>query len=370
MRKMTFLVFTLIVLLSIVSIAAETIKIAAVLPLTGAVAAYGQQGKQGILLANEMFPEVLGKKIEVVFIDTKSEKAETANAVARAIDYEKVNAIIGELISGNSLAGSAVADKKKIPMVTPASTNPLVTQGKKYMFRVCFIDPFQGEIGAKFAYENLGARNVVIFTDIEQDYCVGLANFFKKTFTALGGTVYEEYYRTGDQDFSAQLTDALSRNPDILYVPGYYTEIALIARQARQFGFYGPIVAGDGAEAQQLLEIGGDAVNDVYYTTHYHPDAAQTDIASVFIEKFQEKYGERPSAMSALNFDAYLIIYDAIVRAGSDDPEAIAQALRETKEFKGVTGVIKMGPGGNPIKSVVINKVENGEFKFVTVVNP
>jgi branched-chain amino acid transport system substrate-binding protein len=370
MRKMTFLVFTLIVLLSIVSIAAETIKIAAVLPLTGAVAAYGQQGKQGILLANEMFPEVLGKKIEVVFIDTKSEKAETANAVARAIDYEKVNAIIGELISGNSLAGSAVADKKKIPMVTPASTNPLVTQGKKYMFRVCFIDPFQGEIGAKFAYENLGARNVVIFTDIEQDYCVGLANFFKKTFTALGGTVYEEYYRTGDQDFSAQLTDALSRNPDILYVPGYYTEIALIARQARQFGFYGPIVAGDGAEAQQLLEIGGDAVNDVYYTTHYHPDAAQTDIASVFIEKFQEKYGERPSAMSALNFDAYLIIYDAIKRAGSDDPEAIAQALRETKEFKGVTGVIKMGPDGNPIKSVVINKVENGEFKFVTVVNP
>ncbi|MCD6545297.1 MAG: ABC transporter substrate-binding protein [Thermotogae bacterium] len=370
MRKLKFLIIAFVVLLSIVSIAAETIKIAAVLPLTGAVAAYGQQGKQGILLANEMFPEVLGKKIEVVFIDTKSEKAETANAVARAIDYEKVNAIIGELISGNSLAGGAVADKKKVPMVSPASTNPLVTQGKKYMFRVCFIDPFQGKIAAKFAYNNLEAKNVVIFTDIEQDYCVGLANFFKKTFTSFGGSVYEEYYRTGDQDFSAQLTDALSRNPDILYIPGYYTEIALIARQARQFGFDGPILAGDGAEAQQLIEIGGDAVNDVYYTTHYHPDAAQTDIAKVFVEKFKEKYGERPSAMSALNFDAYLIIYDAIKRAGNADREKIAEALRTTKRFEGVTGVIKMGSDGNPIKSVVINKVENGEFKFVTVVNP
>lgn len=364
------LLFVVLVLMVFVSISSAKIKIAAVLPITGASSAFGQQGKQGLLLANEMYPKVLGQNVEIIFIDTKSEKVEAANAFTRAIDYEKVVAIIGEISSSNTLAGAAIAEKKKVPTVTPSATNPLVTQGKRYVFRVCFTDPFQGFIAAKFAHEDLKAKKVAIFTDIEQDFCVGLASFFRKNFTSFGGEVFEEYYRTGDQDFSAQLTDALSRKPDLLYIPGYYTEVALIARQARQFGYRGPILSADGCEAQQLINIGGDAVENLYYTTHYHPDAAQTDIAKVFVKKFEEKFGERPSALSALIFDAYLMILKAIEKANSTNPEDIANALRSIKDFKGVTGIITMGNDGNPIKTGIINMVKNGKFEFVKAVNP
>jgi len=360
----------ILVLMLFVGVLNAQIKIGVVLPLTGASSAFGQQGKQGLLLANKMYPEVLGQKVELIFIDTKSEKVEAANAFTRAIDYEKVMAIIGEISSSNTLAGAAIAEKKRVPTVTPSATNPLVTQGKRYVFRVCFIDPFQGFIAAKFAAEDLKAKKVIIFTDIEQDFCVGLSNFFKKNFTSLGGEIFEEYYRTGDQDFSAQLTDALSKDPDLLYVPGYYTEVALIARQARQFGYNGPILSADGCEAQQLINIGGDAVENLYYTTHYHPDAAQTDIAKVFVKKFEEEFGERPSALSALIFDAYLMILKAIETANSTSPEEIAKALRNIKNFKGVTGIISMGEDGNPIKTGIINMVKNGKFEFVKAINP
>ncbi|MDI3472726.1 MAG: branched-chain amino acid transport system substrate-binding protein [Thermotogaceae bacterium] len=367
-RKNILLVVLILILF--VSLLSAQIKLAAILPITGASSAFGQQGKQGLLLAMEMYPTVLGKKVEIVFIDTKSEKVEAANAFTRAIDYEKVVAIIGEISSSNTLAGSAIAEKKKVPTITPTATNPLVTQGKRYVFRVCFIDPFQGFIAAKFAHEDLKAKKVAIFTDIEQDFCVGLASFFKKNFTSFGGEIFEEYYRTGDQDFSAQLTDALSKNPDLLYVPGYYTEVALIARQARQFGYYGPILSADGCEAQQLINIGGDAVENLYYTTHYHPDAAQTDIAEVFVQRFEEKFNERPSALSALIFDAYLMILKAIETANSTDPEDIANALRNIKNFKGVTGIINMGEDGNPVKTGIINMVKDGKFTFVKAINP
>jgi len=369
-NKRTLFSIILIMMLFSIILTAQVIKIAAVLPITGASSAFGQQGKQGLLLANEMYPKVLGQDVMIVFIDTKSEKVESANAFTRAIDYERVVAIIGEISSSNTLAGSAIAEKKKVPTVTPTATNPLVTQGKKYIFRVCFIDPFQGLIAAKFAYEDLKAKKVAIFTDIEQDFCVGLASFFRKNFESLGGKVFEEYYRTGDQDFSAQLTDALSKNPDLLYVPGYYTEVALIARQARQFGYNGPILSADGCEAQQLINIGGDAVENLYYTTHYHPDAAQTDIAKIFVKKFEEKFGERPAALSALIFDAYSMILKAIEAANSTDPEDIANALRNIKNFKGVTGIITMGEDGNPIKTGIINMVKNGKFVFVKAVKP
>ena len=347
---------------------ADAIKIGVVLPMTGGISAFGQMTWEGIQIAYQLKPKVLGKDIKLVLLDNRSEKTEAAQAVERAISKEHVVAIIGEIASSHSLAGGAVAEKHHIPMVSSASTNPLVTQGKKYVSRVCFIDPFQGAAAAKFAFEKLGARTAVIFTDVEQDYSVGLSNFFRNTFTKLGGRVYFEFYRTGDQEFSAQLTDALAKNPDVLYITGYYPEIALFSRQARLLGYTGYILAGDGAEAPELIEIGGEAVEGLYFTTHFHAKGAATPMTKKFVALYKEKYGKEPSALAALGFDAYLILVDAIERAGSTDPDAIAKAIRQTKNFEGATGYITINENGDAIKPVVVDVVRNGEFDFETII--
>lgn len=362
-------VVLLILSMGIISLGA--IKIGVVLPMTGGIAAFGRMVWEGVEIARELFPTALGQEIELVLLDNRSDKVEAANAVRRAIEHEKVLAILGEIASSHTLAGGAVAEEKRTPMVSPSSTNPLVTSGKKYVSRVCFIDPFQGWAAAKLAFENLDARNVAIFMDVEQDYAVGLANFFKKTFLELGGTVFFEYYKTGDQDFSAQVYDALMRGADAFFIPGYYQEIALIAIQARQLGFYGPLVTGDGADAPETISIGGDAVNGLYFTTHYHPDSpAVTENAKLFLEKFREKYGKEPAALSALGFDAYMVIRDAIIRAGSLDKDAIAEEIRKTKNFPGATGIINIDSNGDAVKSVAIVKIEDGKFKYETTINP
>lgn len=358
----------LILVLSLVLFA--NIKIGVVLPMTGGIAAFGEMSWQGIELAHEMYPEVLGEKIDLVLVDNRSEKTEAANAVSRVIDKEKVVAIIGEVASAHSLAGGAVAERKHIPMLTSSSTNPLVTNRKKYVSRVCFIDPYQGAAAAIFAFKNLNAKKAAVFIDVEQDYSVGLANFFKKKFQELGGNYFIEFFKTGDQEFSAQLTDAINKNPDVLYITGYYPEISLFARQARMLGFNGPILAGDGAEAPELIKIGGDAVEGLYYTTHFHPKGAATEMTKVFVEKFKEKYGEEPGAMHALGFDAYLVLRKAIEMAGKADPKAIAKAIREVKNFPGATGMITINKNGDAEKSVVIDMVKNGEFTYVTTINP
>ncbi len=363
MRKLIFVFLLVVFAVSI--FVAEEIKIGVVLPMTGGISAFGQMTWEGISLAHKMYPTVLGKEVKLILFDNRSEKTEAANAVARAIDKEHVVAIIGEVASSHSLAGGPIAEKNHIPMVSPASTNPMVTQGKKYVSRVCFIDPFQGAAAAVFAFKNLGAKTVAVFTDIEQDYSVGLSKFFVDKFKKLGGKVVSLYYRTGDQDFTAQLTIALSKNPDAIYVTGYYPEIALLSRQARQLGFKGYLLAGDGAEAPELFSIGGDAVDGLFLTTHYHPKGAATSMAKKFYDAFVKEYGKDPSALAALGFDAYLLIIDAIKRAGSADPEAIAKAIRETENFEAVTGVITIEKEtGNPIKDVVVDKANAKEKKF------
>lgn len=351
--------------------AEETIKIGAYLPMTGAVAGYGQQEWAGIQLANEMQSTVLGKKIELVLADTKSEKIEAANAMSRLIEKDKVVGVLGEAISGNSMAGNPISEAAKIPTVSPTATNPLVNQGKKYAFRACFIDPFQGEVAARFARNELKAQTAAIIIDIAQDYCVGLANFFVKEFVKQGGKILSTtYIQTGDQDFSAQLSAVQAAKPDIVYAPNYYTEDALMAKQARDLGITAPILTGDGAQEDALLEIGGKAVENMYFTGHFHKQAATTERAKEFIKRFEERHKKEPGAFGALGADAYFLLVDAIQRANSTDGTKIRDALADTKNFQAVSGIINMGDNGNAVKSMVINKVEGGKFVYVTTVNP
>ncbi|MCK8602338.1 ABC transporter substrate-binding protein [Desulfoferrobacter suflitae] len=351
--------------------AADTIKIGAYLPMTGAVAAYGEMENAGIEIARSMEPEVLGKKIEVILVDTKSDKIEAANAVTLLVEKEKVVGILGEAISGNTMAGNPISEAAKIPSVSPTATNPLVNQGKQYAFRACFIDPFQGEVAARFALNELKAKTAAVIIDIAQDYCVGLGNFFVKEFVKNGGKIVSTtYIQTGDQDFSAQLSAVQAANPDVIYAPNYYTEDALMAKQARDLGIKAPILTGDGAQADALIEIGGAAVEGMYFTGHFHKDAATTERSKQYIKLYEEKFKKEADAFGALGADAYFLLVDAIKRAASTDGTKIRDALQDTKDFQGVSGIITMGEDGNPIKSMVINKVQDGKFVYVTTVNP
>lgn len=372
MRRALAILIALSLVLANVAFAADTILIGAYLPMTGPVAAYGQMGWKGVQVANKMTPEVLGKKVELKLVDTKSDKVEAANAVSRLIEKEKVVAIIGEMISGNTIAGSDYAERENIPMVSPTATNPIVTQKKKFIFRVCFIDPDQGKVAAVLAKDKLNAKTAALIYDISQDYCVGLANFFKKEFTKGGGKIVSETkFKTGDKDFTPQVSSIKAAKPDIIYAPIYYTECALIAKQARQEGLDIPILAGDGAQAPELIELGGKAVDGVYLTAHFHKDMIANDRGKEFQELFlKESEGKELSAFEAMGADAYFVLLDAIKRAGEPDPKKIRDALAATKNFEGVSGSITLKDNGNAVKSMVINKVEDGKFVYVTTIKP
>ncbi|MGB9614558.1 MAG: ABC transporter substrate-binding protein [Fervidobacterium sp.] len=346
-----------------------TVKIGALLPLTGGVSAFGDLVKKGIELAFEEKGTVLGEKIEVIYMDTRSEKTEAANGIARLIDKEGVIAVIGEVISGNSIAAGEIAEKKKVPMVSPSSTNPLVTQGKKFVSRVCFIDPLQGTALAEFAAKTLKAKKATVFTDVEQDYSVGLSNYFIERFKKLGGQVLQVQYKSGDQEFSAQLSQALAFGSDAIVVTGYYNEIALVAQQARSLGYKGYILAGDGADAPELIKIGGEAVEGIYFSDHFHPDAPVTNRSKQFVEAFTKKYGVKPSTLSALGYDAYMLVVEAIERAKTKKPELIATAIRSIKNFEGATGTITIDANGNATKDVVILTVKKGQFEFAAKIS-
>ncbi|HYA41552.1 MAG TPA: ABC transporter substrate-binding protein [Syntrophobacteraceae bacterium] len=350
--------------------AEDYVKLGAYLPMAGGVAAYGQMEWRGIETARLMESEVLGKKIEVVREDTKSDPIESSNAVSLLVEM-KVAGIIGEAISADTMAGNPISEKAQIPSVSPTATNPLVTQGKKYAFRACFIDPFQGEVAARFALNNLKAKTAALIIDHSQDYSVGLGSFFEKEFEKLGGKVVSKtFIQTGDQDFSAQLSSIQASQPELIYAPIYYTEDALMAKQARDLGIKTPIMTGDGAQADQLIEIGGKAVEGMYLTGHFHKDAVTTRRAKEFMKRYEGQYREDVNAFVALGADAYFLLVEAIKRAGSTEGPRVRDALADTRDFMGVSGTLTMGPDGNPIKSVVINKVENGKFVYVATVNP
>ena len=351
--------------------AAEPISIGAFLPMTGNVAAYGQMGWSGITVARKMEPAVLDRNVDVMLVDTKSEKVDAANAVARLIEKDKVIAIIGEMISGNTIAGADFAERHHIPIVSPTATNPIVTQGKSFIFRVCFIDPDQGRVAAKLALDQLKAKTAALIYDIAQDYSAALAKYFNEDFRAGGGKIVADIkFKSGDRDFTPQLSSIKAAKPDIIYAPIYYTECALVARQARNMGLNVPILAGDGVQAPELIQLGGKAVEDVYFTAHFHKAMISTERGKKFMESFEKETGKDLDAFSAMAADAYFIILDAIKRTGSTDPQKIRDALASTKDFEGVTGKITLKPDGNPIKAMVINKVKDGKFEYVTTVTP
>ncbi|MEW5910985.1 MAG: ABC transporter substrate-binding protein [Thermodesulfobacteriota bacterium] len=352
------------------------IVVGVVLPMTGPVAAYGQMCWLGMQIAQQMQPKALNRPIKLVLTDNKSDNVEAANATSRLLKKEQVVAILGPATSGRALAVAPLAEQAQRPMITPTATNPLVTQGKKYAFRVCFIDPFQGQVAARYAYHNLGARRAAVLIDVGQDYCVGLGAFFMREFKRLGGQIVAQVKcNTGDQDFSAQLGTVKQSGADVLYLPNYYTEDALVARQARELGLKIPLLSGDGAQAPELIKIGGPAVEGFTFTAHFHPAGVQGQRAAEFLRRYEnmKKAGqvkEDLTGFHALGADTYLVLCDALARAGTTNGPKLRAALAATKGFAGVSGTINIGPDGNAVKSAVLLKVKNGKFDYVTTMNP
>jgi len=340
-------------------------------PMTGAQAAGGQQTMQGVNLAYEQKKEVLGVPIKMVLVDNRSDKAEAATAMTRLIDQEKAIAVIGSYGSSNSMAGGEVSEKAGIPVMGCSPTNPLVTQGKDFYFRACFIDPFQGRVMAKYAVEN-NIKKVAIIQNISQDYSVGLAAFFKQSWQELTGSmdgiVSETSYQDGDQDFTAQLGSI--GDAEAIYAPGYFGDAALLIKQAREMGFKGLFMGSDAWEAPELVSIGGSATEGAVFSSHYSAEAATTPASKPFVDAFQAKYNEVPSAMAALGFDAYMLVIDAIERANSFDPKDIRDAMAATSGFPGVTGNITINEEGDAVKDAVVLVVKDGAFRYLATVTP
>jgi len=353
----------------------NTIKIGEYASLTGKEAAFGQSSHKGTLLAIEEINAaggVLGQKLDLITEDDQSKPGEPSTAVRKLIARDKVVAILGEVASSRSLEAAPVCQSSRIPMISPSSTNPKVTQIGRYIFRVCFVDSFQGTVLAKFAKDTLHSRRVALLTSVSSAYSVGLAKFFKDRFTADGGEIaVEEKYSEGDKDFHAQLTAIKAANVDAIFVPGYYTEAALICKQAHELGILGvPIFGGDGWEAPELVQIGGADVEGCYYSTHYSPQMPSSEVQA-FVKKFRARFGgETPDAMAALGYDSAMILADAIKRAGSTQNTRIREALAATKNFPGVTGRTTIDSQRNATKSAVIITIKDGRFKFVQTVEP
>jgi branched-chain amino acid transport system substrate-binding protein len=344
--------------------------------LTGDGASFGQSSKEGTALAideiNAAGGLLGGRKIALIAEDDQSKPEEASSAVTKLVTLDQVVAVIGEVASRRSLAAAPVAQKYHVPMITPASTNERVTAVGDYIFRVCFIDPFQGEVLAKFAYNDLKARKVAILKDIQQDYSVGLTESIVQHFKALGGTVIDPVsYSSGDSDFKSILTQVRNAKPDAVFATGYYTEAGLIVRQARELGMTMPFLGGDGWVGDSLKN-GREALANTFISNHYSGDNPDPVVQN-FEKSYRAKYGHAPDSIAALGYDAGKVLADALTRAGSTDGPKVRDALAAT-DVNGVTGHLKMNAQRNVDKPAVIQEVTyaNGEAKFVyrTTINP
>ncbi|NPV70391.1 MAG: ABC transporter substrate-binding protein [Firmicutes bacterium] len=351
----------------------EEIRIGSWQPFTGALAAGGAMNKEGIDMAFEQRPKILGKPVKVIFSDNKSDKVEAANSMARLIEQDKVVAVLGCYGSSLAIAGLNVSEKAGIPMI-PDASNPLVTEGRKFVTRLNYQDPFAGKVMAKYAVDKLGAKTAAIIQDVAQDYSVGLAQFFRKEFTKLtnnpNSIVAFVSYNTGDQDFTAQLTFVKSKKPDVIFVPGYSADGALLAKQAREMGIKTPLVGGDAWEAPELVQIGGKAVEGLIFCSHFAVEAAKTDKAKKFIDDYRKKYNKDPNCYAALAYDAYNLVADKLEEIKVVDPVKLNTALRSTKNWEGVTGTISIDETGNPVKPAIIFQVKGGKFVYMDTIQP
>ncbi len=341
--------------------------------MTGGTATFGQSNHKGVEMAVDAVNAaggVLGKKLRVLLEDDQGKPEEAQTAVTKLISKDRVVAVIGEVASSNSLAAAPVCQQSGIPMVSGSSTNPKVTQVGNFIFRVCFIDPFQGRVVAKFAANSLKLTKVAVLRDVKSDYSVGLAKFFRESFTVLGGQIIaDESYSQGDKDFSAQLTSLKSKHPQAIFVPGYYTEVGLIARQARKLGLTVPLLGGDGWDSEKLWEIGGEALNGCFFSNHSSMDDPNPAIQR-FVSGYKQRYGGIPDALAALGYDAAMLLADAIRRAGSARPDSIRMALEATKGFHGITGMISLDANRDAVKSAVILEVRDGKYLYKETVAP
>jgi len=343
--------------------------------LTGDTATFGVSADEGIRLALDEVNSkggVLGKQVKVITEDDRSLSDEAKTACNKLITKDHVCAILGEIASSRSIAIAPVCEDAKIPMLSPGSTNPKVTQGYEYVFRNCFIDPFQGTAMANFAMKQLGFKRFAILYPVNSDYGVGLRQFFTEAVKKNGGQIVEDvaYTEKQDKDFHGQLTKIKNANPDAIFDSGYYTEAGLIATQARDLGITCPILGGDGWDSDQTVKVGGQAINGCYFSNHYSPDEDRPEVKQ-FVAAYQKKYnGKVPDAMAILSYDAMNIMCDAIKRAGSTDGKKIRDALAATKDFPGASGVTTIDDQHNAKKSVVILKIEDGKFKYAGTVKP
>jgi len=351
---------------------AKEIVIGVVAPLTGEAATFGKSTQQGAQLAADEWNAkggLLGAKIRLVVSDDKGDPTEAAAAFTREIEQDKVVAIVGTVMSKCSLAGAPICQAHKIPMISPTSTNPRVTEVGDYIFRACFIDPFQGTVGAKFAYDNLGVRKAACIFDVGNDYTKGLSEYFRDKFKELGGEIVGfEAHPTGTTDFNAQLTKIISAGPELIYISDYYNDAGLIMKQARALGFKGYFLGGDGWDSPDLVKIGGDAVEGGFFTNHFSKDDPRPEVQNL-VKAYTAKFGEPPDALAALAYDAANLMFDAIQRAGSTDGTAIRDALKTTN-FKAVSGQITFDQNRNPVKAAVIIEMKNGQQVYKATVQP
>ena len=351
---------------------AETIKIGALGPLTGGVAIYGISATNGLKLAVDEINAnggILGKQIELNLLDEKGDSTEAVNAYNKLVDWGMV-ALIGDITSKPSVAVAEVAAQDGIPMITPTGTQLNITEAGSNVFRVCFTDPYQGEVLAKYTKDKLGAKTVAIISNNSSDYSDGVANAFAKEAEAQGiQVVAREGYSDGDKDFKAQLTKIAQQNPDVLFVPDYYEQDGLIAIQAREVGIKSVIVGPDGWDGvvKTVDPSSYAAIEDVFFANHYSTKDSNEKVQN-FIKNYKEKYNDEPSAFSALSYDAAYILKAAIEKAGSTDKEAVAKAIKEL-EFEGITGHLTFDEKNNPIKSITIIKIVNGDYTFDSVVS-
>lgn len=341
--------------------------------LTGTTATFGISTRNGIDMAIDEVNArggVLGKRVRVIVEDDQGRPEEAQTVVTKLVTSDRVVAVLGEVASSRTLAAAPVAQQYGVPLITPSSTNPAVTEVGDYIFRVCFIDPFQGLVMAKFARESLGLTRVAILRDIRNDYSVGLANVFAENLRTMGGTISsDQSYSEGDTDFSAQLTAIRASNPEAIFIPGYYTEVGLIARQARALGLNVPLLGGDGWDSPALVEIGGAALNGSYFSNHYSQDDPSPAIQS-FVAAYEQRFGSKPDALAGLGYDAAMLLFDAMERAGTTEGAALRDAIAATTNFTGITGQITLDANRNPIKPAVVLEVKDGALAYVETIMP
>ncbi len=341
--------------------------------LTGSDATFGVSTNKGVRLAIDETNEkggIKGKKIKLITLDDQGKDTEAVQAVTRLITQEKVVAVLGEVASGRSKAAAPIAQEYKVPMITPSSTNPDVTKVGDQIFRVCFIDPFQGYVMAKFAVENLKIKKVAVLREVSNEYSVGLANEFVAAFKKLGGEIVTDLsFQHGDVDYRAQLTQIRSANPEAIYVPAYYGDVGAIAKQAKDMGLKVPLLGGDGWDSPELSKIGGEAINGSYFSNHYTNESTDP-VVQDFIKRYKAKYGDAPDGLAAMGYDAARVLTLAMERTSDLSPKAIRDEIAKTKDYMGVTGKITINEERNAVKSAVIVQVQGALNKYVTTINP